>query len=616
MNDRMSRHIARRVYMKDDAMPRNSNDDKTRREFLLSTGVFSAGVLASPALALRQQAPEGSAQSQAGRESATPNSIEPPASVAGVTKATFAQAEKLAGIQFTDAERQMMASTIGEQLRLFQARLNQPYPPNWLAPALVFDPRLAGPSPGVARKAQPLVRSQTDPGPLPRHDQDIAFAPVAHLSRWLERRQLTSLRLTEIYLDRLKQLDPKLKCVITLCEVQARRQAARADAEIASGYYRGPLHGVPWGAKDLLDTKGIPTTWGAEPFKNRVPESDAAVVQKLDQAGAVLIAKLSLGALAYNDIWFGGRTSNPWNLKQGSSGSSAGSAAATAAGLVGFAIGTETYGSITSPCMRCGSTGLRPTFGRVSRAGAMALCWSLDKIGPICRTVEDCALVLGAISGATDASRSAGVENGDPSLIEAPLNFDAARSVTGLRVGYSPKWFAEAESNELDRQALDAARRTGAKLVEINLPDWPYDILLSILLAEAAAAFEELTRSGRDEELKWQEPEAWPNTFRRSWFIPAIELVQADRFRRQCMQMMAQKFEHLHAIIGPSFAGSLCLLSNNTGHPSLTLRSGFNADGTPHGITLIGRLFDEGTLCRLGMALERELDVWRQRPAL
>jgi Asp-tRNA(Asn)/Glu-tRNA(Gln) amidotransferase A subunit family amidase len=330
-------------------------------------------------------------------------------------------------------------------------------------------------------------------------------------------------------------------------------------------------------------------------------------VQRLDEAGAVLVGKLTLGALAYGDIWFDGRTNNPWNLEQGSRGSSAGPAAAAAAGLVGFALGTETYGSIVSPCMRCGTTGLRPTFGRVARTGAMTLCWSLDKIGAICRTVEDCALVLSAINGA---------DPGDPSSLEVPFEFDAGRPAKGLRVGYHAKWFAGEKVSDAERRVPDAATRAGLELVEIDLPDWPYDALLTALRVEAAAAFEELTLGNRDDELKWQEPEAWPNTFRQTRFAPAIEYVQAQRFRRQVMQMMARKRRGVSAILSPSYAGSLLLITNNTGHPSLTLRCGFRDDRTPRGITLWGRLFDEGTLCRIGMALEKELNVWDQRPPM
>ena len=593
----------------------DSVEAATRRDFLLAGGVFAAGVIAAPATARFQNQQSKFPQTKpATQPQAQPQSepaSQPSGRVPGITPETFAEAEKLAGIEFTDAERQMMASSIAEQLANAKARLKEPYPPNELAPALVFDPRLPGVKLSIDQR--PIVRSQGDPGPLPNNDDDIAFAPVTSLARWIQTRQLTSVRLTDLYLDRLRRFDPKLKCVITLCEDRARRQAAAMDAEISGGKYRGPLHGIPWGAKDLLDTAGIRTTWGAEPYVDRLPKRDAAVVQKLDQAGAVLIAKLSLGALAYNDIWFGGRTNNPWNVRQGSSGSSAGSAAATAAGLVGFGIGTETYGSITSPCMRCGTTGLRPTFGRVSRSGAMALCWSLDKIGPICRTVEDCALVLAAINGS---------DTDDASSIQMPFNFDATRPLQGVRLGYCPKLFDKDNANDTDRQALDVAKRIGVEIVEFDLPDWPYDSLLSILLCEAAAAFEELTRTNRDDTLRWQAADAWPNTFRKAWFIPGIEMVQAMRFRRQCMQMMAERFEKVDAMIAPSFAGSVCLITNNTGHPSLTLRCGFrkgrgeDSPETPHGITLIGRLFDEGAICRIGTALEEKLGVWDRRPPL
>lgn len=584
----------------------------TRRDFLLTSGVFAAA-FASPALAHAQQKEQKPQDKPAANQTQQDeDGLEESKPAPSITAATFAEAEKLANIEFTEAERKMLAESIGEQLERSKERLNHPFHPNTLAPALRFDPRLPGMKFNMGSAS--FHRSENDSGPLPSNDEDIAFAPVTKLSRWIEKRQLTSVRLTDIYLERLKRFDPQLKCVITLCEERARRQAAQADKEIAAGKYRGPLHGIPWGAKDLLDTAGIATTWGAEPYVDRVPTDDAHVVKMLDEAGAVLVAKLSLGALAYNDIWFGGRTNNPWNLKQGSSGSSAGSAAATAAGLVGFAIGTETYGSITSPCMRCGTTGLRPTFGRVSRAGAMALCWSLDKIGPMCRTVEDCMLALAAINGG-DSTLS------DPSFIEAPLHFNASQPLKPLRIGFSPSWFEEAPANDLDRSALEALKKTGVQLVEIDLPDWPYESLLQILMCEAAAAFEELTRTNRDDELKWQAAVAWPNSFRKTWFIPGIEVVQADRFRRQCMQMMAERFEKVDALIAPSFAASLCLITNNTGHPSLTVRCGFrkareDAPETPYGITLIGRLFDEGTLARIGMALENELKVCERRPPL
>src|SRR5213075_303118 len=338
------------------------------------------------------------------------------------------------------------------------------------APWSRWDPVLPGQSVGVIRNE--FIRTKSDPGPLPAKDEDIAFAPVTKLSRWIEKRQLTSTRLTQIYLKRLEQFDPKLRCVITLTRELALEQAKKADEEIAAGRYRGPLHGIPWGAKDLVDTAGIPTTYGAEPFRNRIPTEDAAVVKRLHNAGAVLVAKLSLGALALNDIWFGGQTMNPWLLEEGASGSSAGPGAATAAGLVGFSIGSETGGSIISPSMRCGINGLRPTYGRVPRTGAMTLCWSLDKLGPMTRSVEDAMLVLQAITG-PDA--------GDVASVPSHLDFDAGGSVAGLKVGYFPAWMKEAPATDVDRAALDTVKTLGMTPVELTWPDWPQSSLMPIL---------------------------------------------------------------------------------------------------------------------------------------
>ncbi len=438
---------------------------------------------------------------------------------------------------------------------------------------------------------------------MPERDEDIAFSPVTHLSRWIERGMLSSERLTRIYLDRLRRYGDRLECVITLTEDLALAQAREADAEIRAGRYRGALHGIPYGAKDLFDTRGIRTTWGAMPYRDRVAEDDAFVIQRLREAGAVLVAKTTLGALAYGDIWFGGKTRNPWNLEQGSSGSSAGSASGTAAGLFGFSLGTETLGSIVSPCMRCGTTGLRPTFGRVARTGAMALCWSLDKIGPICRCVEDCVLVLDAIRGA---------DAGDPSSVEAPLGFDAGADVRSMRVGYVADWFERA--TDVDRAALEAMRGLGVQMVELDMDVSPPGALMTILSVEAASAFEELTLTDRDDELVWQEPQAWPNSFRQAWFVPGIEFVQAERLRRRICEEMGRVFEGVDAIIGPSYAGGMLLITNNTGHPCVTLRAGFLEEDRPHGVTIWGRLFDEGRLGRLGMALEAALGVWERRP--
>jgi Asp-tRNA(Asn)/Glu-tRNA(Gln) amidotransferase A subunit family amidase len=455
----------------------------------------------------------------------------------------------------------------------------------------------------------------------------LAFASVTQLSRWIERRELTSERLTQLYLQRLEQFDPKLRCVITLTRELALTQAKRADAEIAAGKYRGPLHGIPWGAKDLLDTAGIPTTYGAEPFRNRIPKEDAVVVKRLHEAGAVLVAKLSLGALALNDIWFGGQTMNPWLLEEGSSGSSAGPGAATAAGLVGFAIGSETGGSIVSPAMRCGITGLRPTYGRVPRTGAMTLCWSLDKLGPMTRTVEDALLVLQAISGP---------DPGDVSSVPSHLDFDSNAPVQGLHVGYFPAWMKENPATEVDRATLEILPKLGLVPVEVALPNWPYGTLNLILFAEGAAAFEELTLSHGDRQLKVQTPDAWPNLFRQARFLSAVDFVQTDRFRRKVAEEMARIFSEADLLLVPSLRDEILTITNCTGHPSLTLRAGFvevsqaRSDWAPdphnplprfspprrvpHGVTLIGRLFDEGTLGLVGQALERAFGVADQRP--
>jgi Asp-tRNA(Asn)/Glu-tRNA(Gln) amidotransferase A subunit family amidase len=494
-----------------------------------------------------------------------------------------------------------------------------------LAPWSRYVSVLTGQSAGPQRDQ--FIRAKTDPGPLPANDADIAFAPVTQLSQWIEQRKLSSERLTHIYLKRLEQFDLKLRCVITLTRELALAQAKKADQEIAAGKYRGPLHGIPWGGKDLLDTAGIPTTYGAEPFRNRVPKDDAAVVKRLHAAGAVLVAKLSLGALALNDIWFGGQTMNPWLLEEGASGSSAGPGAATAAGLVGFSVGSETGGSIISPSMRCGITGLRPTYGRVPRTGAMTLCWSLDKLGPMTRTVEDALLVLQAITGP---------DPGDVSSVPSHLDFDAGASIKGLRVGYFPSWRKESPATDVDRAALATLPKLGLVPVEVSLPDWPYNSLNLILFAEGAAAFEELTLSNGVDQLKVQTPDAWPNLFRQARFLSAVDFVQADRLRRKVAQEMARIFSQVDLLLVPSLRDEMLTISNQTGHPSLTLRAGFvevseaRTDWAPdpknplpkfspprrvpHGVTLIGRLFEEGTLCRVGIALERAFAVAAERP--
>lgn len=532
----------------------------------------------------------------------------------------LAAAERVLGVQYTADEREQILGSLQEQLELAASRRGHPLP-NDLAPATVFDPRLPGsPRPEVS---VPLSLPEIDRS-LPADEESIAFASVAELSHWISTGAITSRRLTELYLRRLERHGPKLECVVTLTESLALAQADRADAELAAGRRRGPLHGIPWGAKDLFDTKDILTTWGAAPYRDRVPKVDAAVVQRLHDAGAVLVAKLSLGALAYGDLWFGGRTRNPWNPVEGSSGSSAGSASAVAAGLVGFALGTETLGSIVSPSMRCGITGLRPTFGRVARTGAMALCWSMDKVGPLTRTVQDAAMVLQAIDGA---------DPGDPSSLDVPLALDLQRPLSEIRVGFMPGWFADPGLSEPEREIPEQVRELGVQVVELpSLPELPYAALYTVLYAEAAAAFEALTLDGRDDELTWQDDAAWPNSFRRARLLSAIDLVQADRIRRQLMHALAERFAEVDVMIGPSYAGGMLLATNMSGHPSLTMRAGFvergpidsltnepmegQARSMPQGITLWGRPFDEGTLCRVGLALQQRLGVASRRPDL
>src|SRR6185503_18389504 len=486
---------------------------------------------------------------------AQPSSQEPPAGMPPafgtgpavgpeITPATLAEAEKLVQVHLTEAERAQAAGNWRVSLAPLYERRTGPRTVALdpaLAPASRWEPALAAGATGPSRSR--FVRSADRPGPLPARDEDIAFARLPALARWIEARALSSERLTRIYLERLERFQPKINCTITLTSELALQQARRADAEIAAGRYRGPLHGIPWGAKDLVDTAGIPTTYGAEPFRKRVPSADAAVVERLHRAGAVLVAKLSLGALALNDIWFGGQTNNPWLLEEGASGSSAGPGAATAAGCVAFALASETGGSIIAPAMRCGVAGLRPTYGRVPRTGAMTLCWSLDKLGPMARGVEDTLYVLQAIGGP---------DPGDVYSVAGHLDFDATAPVAGLTVGYFPKWMNEPPATDVDRAALAPLRKLGLQTVEVSLPDWPYGSLSTILFAEAGAAFEELTLSHGVDQLKVQVNDAWPNIFRQSRFLSAVDFVQADRFRRLVAGEMARIFNEVDVLLVPS----------------------------------------------------------------
>ena len=521
------------------------------------------------------------------------------------TPAMVEAAERLAGISFTEEERRVIAQTMEEQAGIFAKRVKMGELPNDLAPALVFRALPPG------RSLDP-VTSTGDPelivdkaGPCPTEEDDIAFASIGELGSWIRRGDLTSERLTDIYLRRIERLNPRLHCMITVTADRARRQARTADAALAAGDDRGPLHGIPYGAKDIIDVKGIRATWGAAPFRDRVATATATVIERLDARHAVMLGKTAVGALAYGDIWFDEKCRNPWNPEQGSSGSSAGSASGTAAGLMAFALGTETYGSIVSPCVRCAATGLRPTFGRVSKAGVMSLCWSLDKIGPITRRSVDTAYVLAAIQG---------LDPRDPSSVGVPFASEPARSIEGLRIGWNPAWFEG--TGDADRAVLEHLRTSGCRMVEVDLPALPYESLLIPLYAEAAAAFESLTREDRDDEMVWQDPQAWPNTFRRSWFIPAVEAVQSDRVRRQAMDGMAGIMDTVDALALPPFAAGLLLITNATGHPTLVLPTSENGRSPAGGFTFIGRLFDEGTLVRLGRSVEEALIPRTLRPPL
>jgi Asp-tRNA(Asn)/Glu-tRNA(Gln) amidotransferase A subunit family amidase len=598
---------------------------KSRRDFLTHAALGVAGTIVGVDSEMR-------AEAQPATQEPTPGA--PPAFGTGpavgpeVSPTTFEEAEKLVQVQLSGAERAVAAESWRVNLASVYERRSGPRKVSLdatLAPWSRYNSVLPGQQAGPQRDR--FLRSGTDAGAVPSDDADIAYAPVTQLSRWIEQRKLSSERLTEIYLRRLERFDPKLRCVITLTREHALEQARRADKEIAAGKYRGPLHGIPWGAKDLVDTAGIPTTYGAEFYRHRIPKEDAAVVKRLNDAGAVLVAKLSLGALALNDIWFGGQTMNPWLLEEGASGSSAGPGAATAAGLVGFAIGSETGGSIVSPSMRCGVCGLRPTFGRVPRSGAMTLCWSLDKLGAMTRGVEDSLLVLKAISGA---------DAGDVSSVPSRLDFDANSTVKGLRVGYFPQWMKENPATDVDRAALALLPKLGMVPVEVRLPDWPYQSLNLILFAEGAAAFEELTLNHELDQLKVQTPDAWPNLFRQARFLSAVDFVQADRFRRKVTQEMARIFSDVDVLLVPSLRDEMLTISNHTGHPSITIRAGFvevseaRSDWAPnpqhplpkfspprrvpHGVTLLGRLFEEGTLGHAGIVLERAFHVAKERP--
>ncbi len=533
-------------------------------------------------------------------------------------------AERLMGVAYSAAERDLMRPALEAQLRHAIARRGVDMP--WhLGPATKFDPRMPD---FIMPATGPIVLPPVE-AELPDADAEIAFAPITAQSEWIRSKRLSCERLTRIYLARIGRFGPRLSCFALLDAAGAIGRARALDQMLSEGTWLGPLHGIPYGAKDILDTAGLETAWGAETHRGRIPTTDAAVVRRLREAGAVLLGKTTVGALAYGDIWYDGVTKNPWNLEEGSSGSSAGSGSAVAAGLVGFALGTETLGSIVCPSARCGVTGLRPTFGRVPRTGAMPLCWTLDKIGPMARSVADTVLVVGILNGP---------EQADPFGIDAPFGADLTRDVAGLRLGWFPNDFEASDAPDLDRAALGIARRLGMTLVPIARPDLPYESLLNLLHAESAASFEDLTLSDRDDELAWQDEAAWPNAFRRARFLSAVDHIQLDRFRRLVMQTMDEAMRGVDAVIGPSLTGPMLTITNYTGHPCLCLPSGLRASSTrgsgalsaigfdsggpaggtlhqvPHSICVWGGTFDEGPMLAAGQALEQAFGFGARRP--
>lgn len=529
-----------------------------------------------------------------------------------VQTADIKSVEKIIDLHFSSKERKLMLDDVRNHAAIYR-RLRQVPLSNNMPPAFYFNPQVSTETKDISQPQIAVSQATSATTNInikrPKNLEELAFYPVTALAELIRTRQVTSQELTEMYLSRLKKYGPKLECVVTLTEELARAQAKRADEEIAQGKYRGPLHGIPYGAKDLLATKGIRTTWGAAPYKEQIPSEDATVVKKLEEAGAVLVAKLTLGELAWGDVWFGGRTRNPWDYAQGSSGSSAGSAAATAAGLVGFAIGSETWGSIVSPCSRCGVTGLRPTFGRVSRAGAMTLSWSMDKIGPIARSVDDCALIFKAIIGPDGV---------DLTCVDKPFHWDPEMDLKLIRVGYLKKEFERDYRNKKnDLKTLEVLKSLGLELIPFELPsDIPVDSLSFILNVEAAAAFDELTRNNLDELLVRQGRNAWPNVFRQARLIPAVEYIQANRLRWLLMKEMAEKMKDIDVYIAPSFGGSNLLLTNLTGHPAVVVPNGFDEQGHPTSISFIGQLFAEEKALRVAKAFQQATDFHLRHPQL
>ncbi|WP_017733966.1 amidase [Nafulsella turpanensis] len=528
---------------------------------------------------------------------------EHPVNVQNVTAA-----EKLLGLEFTPAQRDSLQDDLKDYLEGYES-VREADIPNGLAPAFVFDPRPEGFT--ISKFQQPINWQLPEKVKLPKDLDELAYYSVGELAYLIKNKKISSVELTKFFLERLKTYGDTLECVVTITEERALAKAKEADAAIARGEYKGPLHGIPYGAKDLFAVAGYPTTWGAMPYKDQMIDGDATVIQKLDEAGAILVAKLTLGALAWGDVWFGGVTKNPWNLLEGSSGSSAGSASAVAAGLVPFALGTETLGSIVSPSTRCATTGLRPTYGRVSREGAMALSWTMDKIGPIARSAEDCALVFNVIRGA---------DPGDDSTVDAPFNYQPQKPLSALRIGYLKEAFeADYPNRPYDSLTLVKLREMGAELHEVNLPQgFPLDGLSVILSAEAAAAFDDLTLSDQDTMLVRQIKNAWPNVFRAARFIPAVEYIQANRIRQALIKEMHEVMKDYDVVVTPTYGGAQLFITNLTGHPCVVVPNGLNEDGTPANmsISFIGPLYGEAGLLNIARAYQQATKWDEMHPPL
>lgn len=522
-----------------------------------------------------------------------------------ITKENISNAERIIGLQFTDAERDSMLISLDEQLKNYE-NIRKVELANSVPPAIIFNPIPVG---FVFPKEQQAIKfSDYSYVKMPSDKNDLAFYTIGELAELIKTKQITSTELTKFFIDRLKKYDPVLHCVISFTEKRALDQAKKMDDEIAAGKYRGMLHGIPFGVKDLLATKDYKTTWGAMPYKEQFIDEDATVIKKLEDAGAVLCAKLTMGALAWGDVWFGGKTRNPWDTTQGSSGSSAGSASSVSAGLLPFAIGTETYGSIVSPSTVCGTTGLRPTYGTVSRTGAMALSWSMDKIGPICRSAEDLAIVFNAIHGLDEI---------DQTLYDVPFNYNPDINIRDLKVGYLKSDFdKQYDFHSNDSISLSKLKEMGIKLIPVDLPKLPVNDLAIILSAEAAAAFDELTRSNMDDLLVRQIKNAWPNVFRAARFIPAVEYINANRIRFLLIQEMKKLMDEFDIIIAPSWEGDSSILTNLSGHPCVVLPNGFSKAGTPTSITFLGRLFDEGKLITFAKKYQDATDFHKKHPPM